>query len=166
MSNIICNEELRKIYPNLDSDQYQPNGIDMKLKKLYYISKEDNQMVGLFPEGKSLPDHVEIEPNFNDEYVLQPNVPYIAQCEDSWVIPDDIVQFYYPRSTLWRMGVVVNSSVGDTGFNGKIMVYLRNTNPFPVYLSYNERLIQAVSHRVDTDTRYDGDYNCIGQSKL
>lgn len=164
---ILKKAELKKIYPNLDEEQYQPAGIDLKLGNVK-IFNNNKQVYGIVSETKQLPDQIDMEENavkigatkLETGFMLEPHKPYIAVVKDKVKIPLDIVQLYLPRSSLLRSGVDVRTAVGDPGFHGHLSFLIINHNDVPFFIQKNERFAQMVCIKIDGDTdKYDGDYN-------
>ena len=162
---------LRKMYPNRDEKDYQPNGLDLRIGKLYTMKYEDDQFYGIIDNVKSLPSLEEVSTilfkNPEDKssgegsevFKLRSNVPYIAEVENQIQIGDSNAQFYFPRSSLIRAGINVYTSVGDSGYNGHLQFLIINHSPVPFYLSKGERFAQLVDLKAKgISEHYDGDY--------
>ena len=156
---IIGEKELRKMYPELDDDQYQPNSIDLKLGKVYEFMSSNGEAYGLYDGKKHIPNKVEICYPYKNRYTLYPNKPYWLEIEPKIEIPEDIAQFYLPRSSLLRMGVTLHTALGDSGFNGHLMFLAINHTPYDIKLGKGERIATAINFEVDSAGLYDGDYN-------
>ena len=165
---IIGNRDLRKMYPNLNNDDYQPNSLDLRLDKICEIPLAlDEGVVGIFGGTKVIPKPKEIK---TEElygrfgYVLQPKTSYIAFVKgnddyDKMKIPNNIAQFYLPRSTLLRCGISLDTALGDSGFEGHLQFLITNNSLNPFFISSNERIATCISFEVKNGTLYDGDYN-------
>ena len=157
---------LRKQYPNLDEEQYQPAGIDLKLGKIE-VFKADKNFYGIIDGNKIIPDYEELKMNalsvngeLKNVYSLRPNIPYIATTKEKIKIDKNSLQFYKPRSTLLRCGANVMTAVGDSGFNGHLSFLVVNFLPMDFVITKGERFAQLVDMRVEgTLNEYDGDYN-------
>ena len=164
---ILKEEELRELYPGLDDNQYQPGGIDLKLGNIKIF--DDNETVyGIVGGTKQLPKQVDVEESavkigatkLEVGFMLEPHVPYIAIVQNKVKIPLDILQLYFPRSSLLRAGVDVRTAVGDPGFNGHLSFLIINHNDTPFFIKKGERFAQMVCMRLDGVTNaYNGDYN-------
>lgn len=159
--------ELRKLYPGLDENQYQPAGIDLKLGNVK-IFNNNKDVYGIVGSEKQLPERIEVEESavkigatkLEVGFMLAPHRPYIATVKNKVKIPLDIVQLYFPRSSLLRAGVDVRTAVGDPGFNGHLSFLIINHNDKPFFIKKNDRFAQMVCMRVSgVDNGYDGDYN-------
>lgn len=159
---IIGKNELKKMYPNLDDDQYQPNSIDLKLGKVYIIDDTfpiTDISVGIYNDTKFIPPKTELKPNSSNIYELKPNIPYWIQIEPIMSIEEGIAQFYLPRSSLLRMGVTLHTALGDSGFKGHLLFLAINHTPYNINLAKGERIATAINFEVDSAGLYDGDYN-------
>ena len=93
-------EYLRKLYPDLKEDQYQPAGIDLTLEKVAELEHNDGIVYGLLKNAKVLPDQTPLETKsimvsgmIADVFTLEPHTSYIATTkekikidEKSWTI--------------------------------------------------------------------------------
>lgn len=163
---IIGEKKLRELYPNLDENQYQPAGIDLKLGKIMTLA--NSEVYGLVNGKKFLPEQKELEEDvikLNDTqlevgYLLQPHVPYIAVVDEPITIPKEYAQVYKPRSSCLRSAVTVSTAVGDPGFNGHLSFLVINHLDTPFFIKKGERFAQMVTYEVKgVVSEYDGDYN-------
>lgn len=159
--------ELRELYPGLDENQYQPAGIDLKLGNIKTLSNKE-AVYGIADGTKQLPEQVNAEESavkigatkLEVGFMLEPNVPYIAVVQNKVKIPLDVLQLYFPRSSLLRAGVDVRTAVGDPGFNGHLSFLIINHSDVPFFIKKGERFAQMVCMKLDGVTNaYDGDYN-------
>ena len=164
---IIKESELRKLYPDLDDDQYQPGGIDLKLGNVK-VFKNNETVYGIVDGTKQLPEQIDVEESavkigatkLEVGFMLEPHKPYIAVVQNKVEIPLDILQLYFPRSSLLRAGVDVRTAVGDPGFKGHLSFLIINHNDTPFFIKKGERFAQMVCIKLDGETDgYDGDYN-------
>ena len=157
---------LRKQYPDLDEQQYQPAGIDLKLGKIETFDI-DKKYYGIIDGVKIIPNRKELKMNalsvdgkMKNVYSLQPNVPYIATVQNQVSINENSLQFYTPRSSILRCGSNVMTAIGDPGFNGHLSFLVMNYLPVDFVITKGERFAQLVDIRVDgIMNKYDGDYN-------
>lgn len=157
---------LRKKYPDLDENQYQPAGIDLKLGKIETF-KTDKKYYGIIDDMKILPERTELVKNalsvngqLRNVYTLRPMVPYMATVENKIKISEDALQNYKPRSSLLRCGTPVFTAIGDPGFNGHLSFLVVNFLPVDVVLTKGARFAQLEDIKVEgVMNGYDGDYN-------
>ena len=164
---ILGEKALRKLYPNLDEEQYQPAGIDLKLGNVKIFDNQ-KQVYGIVDGTKQLPEQKDMEESavkigatkLEVGFALEPHKAYIAVVKNQVKIPLDIVQLYFPRSSLLRAGVDVRTAVGDPGFSGHLSFLIINHNDAPFFIKKDERFAQMICIKVDETTGgYDGDYN-------
>lgn len=154
---------LRNLYIDLDEEQYQPNSIDLKLDKILTLSEQRFYPIGLYDGKKKLPEYNELEvwakgQNNEPLYKLEPKTSYIVVIDGKIEIPENVAQFYLPRSSLLRCGLSLHTALGDSGFKGHLQFLITNENNFPVLLGKGERIATAVFFTVQGATKYDGDY--------
>lgn len=163
---------LKNMYPDLDEDQYQPNGVDLTLDKVM-VFKSNDLSYGMFLGTKSHVKEIKILPQQQEElekdiihiqgelksvYKLEPNTPYIGVTKEKIQISRNSGQIYLPRSSLLRAGVDLRSAWGDAGFNGHLSFLLINHNDKPFYLESGVRFAQLVDIQAENSDVYNGDY--------
>ena len=154
---VIDKEELKKMYPYFDEEQFTPNGIDLRLKQVYLPENISKGIFGITQGEKIIPQLIEVPP-LNDAYIINPGRKYFINCGHI-DIPNDCVQFYYLRSTLMRAGLELYSSVGDAGYSGDLIFAVKVDGVASIVIEKNERIVQAVTHKLTSETEgYDGDY--------
>lgn len=158
---IIGHNKLKELYPEFTED-IQENGIDLRIGELYIINKKesnDNGWVGCVNDEKLPPHYAEISKDGKDHYILEPKNFYFAKIDRPIHIPKGHIQQYYLRSTFSRCGLILTDAIGDSGFQGTLMLGLYNSGPVQIHMGHNERIIQAVTIQTDgTETNYNGSY--------
>lgn len=154
---IIGHNNLLKLFPNFAED-VQENGIDLRVGKIEAIQK-DEKIIGCVNDEKYKPNYFPIK-LINDEYYkLYPQNFYFITIDRPIHIPKGYIQQYYLRSTFSRCGLILTDAIGDSDFNGTLRVGVYNSSPLPIFMSKNERIIQAVTIKTDgSETSYNGDY--------
>lgn len=154
---VVAKEELKKMYPDFDEDQFTPNGIDLRLKEVYLPENISRGVFGITKGQKVIPQLIKI-PTLDGTYILNPEKKYFINC-GRIDIPKDCVQFYYLRSTLMRAGLELYSAVGDAGYSGDLIFAVKVSGVSSIMIEENERIVQAVTHKLTSQTEgYDGDY--------
>lgn len=156
------NEILIRKYPNVDDEQIQSSGLDLKIGALYELDNKPDKY-GLFKDEKVTHNlkEVSFSEYYNDRncWCLAPHKPYLAEVMNEVRISDDSAQAYFPRSTLLRNGVNVYTAWGDSGYCGKLMFLIINHNNMNYYIEGGVRFAQLVDFQVTGSTEsYDGDY--------
>lgn len=158
---------LRRQYPKLDEDQYQPAGIDLTLGMVSEFEYNEGTTYGLLKHAKVLPNLVELETKtmqvggmLVDVFVLEPHTTYIGTTAEFINIDDQSGQFYLPRSSLLRASIDVRTAFGDPGFHGHLSFLLVNYTDKPFVIEKGVRFSQLVDMNVIAPlSEYDGDYN-------
>lgn len=148
-------ESLKKLYPYFDEDQYQPNGIDLKLHNVEELMPMEG--AGIVDNVKTLPKTKPIKFGYKGVITLEKNKPYVFDLGYT-EIPNNVCTTFEIRSTLMRMGAILSSSLGDGGFHGHLrMIYY---NPImDIKLKLGERVVQMITYQSNNEKIYDGDYN-------
>lgn len=174
------NKILKKKYPDFDDESRTPNGLDLRLGKVYELDDAIENSpdwfggYGLYTEEtekeyndmnqKELPKQVELRPKFMDCYHIEgwsliPNKVYILEVDKQVRIDKDSAQLYRPRSTLLRAGVALYTATGDAGYNGHLSFMCINHGHLPFFLEKGVRFAQLIDFQVKgASISYDGDY--------
>lgn len=158
---------LRRNYPDLAEEQYQPAGLDLTLGKVSEFKYNKGTTYGLLKNAKVLPDLVEMETKsmqvggmLVDVFVLQPHTTYIGTTAEFVEIDNASGQFYLPRSSLLRASIDVRTAFGDPGFHGHLSFLLVNYTDELFVLEKGVRFSQLVDINVIAPlNEYNGDYN-------
>lgn len=163
---IIGKEQLKKIYPKLNENQYQPAGIDLTLGKVSKLIHNNGTVYGLLKEAKILPDQenleckkVQVGGMLKNVFYLEPHQSYIVTTTEKIKIDKNSGQFYFPRSSLLRAGIDIRTAFGDPGFYGHLSFLLINHTDHLFVIEKGARFAQLVNIKVVEATEYDGDYN-------
>lgn len=159
--SIVGHDNLKKLFPNFNED-VQENGIDLRIGELYLINKKQsdhNGWVGCIDDEKLPPTYALVKKDNKDHYILRPKNFYFIKIDRPIHIPQGYIQQYYLRSSFSRCGLILTDAIGDSGFQGTLMLGLYNSGPVDVHMGFNERIIQAVTIKTDgTETSYKGSY--------
>lgn len=147
--------------PQGSIDFLQPNGIDLSIAKIETF--RDNGI--LSTEEKRLPSVKEVLPfsRENDRWFLARG-EYLITFNETVQLPDDIMAYILPRSSLLRMGVSIHGAVWDAGYHGQGQSLLVVYNPRGWKVERNARVAQLVFHRLEQSTQhgYAGSYQFEG----
>lgn len=168
-SDFMINGEgnLRKQYPDLNENQYQPAGIDLTLEKVSLLKHNKGTIYGLLKDVKVLPEQeelitsdVQVGGMLKTVFCLEPHTSYIVTTKEKIKISESSGQFYLPRSSLLRAGIDVRTAFGDSGFNGHLSFLLINHTDELFVIEKGARFAQLVDINVVAPlNEYDGDYN-------
>lgn len=152
-SEAILNRDILK-----DSD-IQPNGIDIRINKLYRVP---NSMAYLLEDKRYIPPAEEITPwehhpeEFRNCFYLHPGSVFEFETELKVKVPDNYIGIIHQRSTLSRAGVLVTSGIYDSGYEGLIAGQLHSWTP--LYLERGVRIAQFILLPATSRGRYSGIY--------
>lgn len=167
---ILNREELRELieehglitdYPHLDT-QLTPNGFDLTAGEIHAYNGPGK--LDFSNDERELPDSTPLEPKKqdpDDEYgwwELEPGV-YKIVANETVKIPNDLMAFTLPRSSLLRMGATIDNAAWEAGFEGTGSFMLDVRNPDGIKIKENARVNQIVFARMEeTEDGYDGMY--------
>lgn len=83
------------------------------------------------------------------EAVIQPGKYYLVQTIESIKTPLDLMTAVYPRTSLFRAGLILVTSKGDPGYEGPLTFGLKNESEFPVTLQMGARFCNIVFHIIE-----------------
>lgn len=172
---VLSNEQIMERNLVLDGPQWveslQAHGVDLTVK---YVE----QFTGygeVSRSGKRLPTTEKLHLSHLYTDLLDPNdqsvwgkfLPqgcYLVQFNETINLPNDVMAYLKPLSTLLRCGVSLQTAVWDAGYHGKGQSLLVVHNPFGFMLETNARIAQMVFHKLDQPTTdsYDGSYQHEG----
>ena len=94
-----------------------------------------------------------------DRYPLQPGEFVLAGTFEYFRIPSDIVAIVHDKSTLARLGVAVQNTVLEPGWNGYLTMEITNHGTNSIMLSAHMPIAQVMFHKGDIPCQlYDGKY--------
>jgi len=163
------NEQLREAvenglvenYPHLET-QLTPNGFDLTAAEIH--SFRDSGRLDFSNSEREIPETEKIEPEKKDEsdeygwWNLEPGA-YKIRTNEVVDLPEDVIGFAYPRSSLLRMGCTIENGVWDAGFRGRSEFLLVVENEDGVEIKENARVNHIVFEKIEeTETIYEGRY--------
>lgn len=144
-----------------EKTQLQPSGFDVTVSEIHRF--EDGGSIDFSNSEREIPESKSIDPEKRSEeddygwWTLEEGV-YKIVMNERVDIPDNLVAFGYPRSSLLRMGCTIENAVWDPGFTGIGSFLLIVGNSSPVDIKENARVNQLVFHEIDSTEGYDGKY--------
>ena len=137
-----------------DIDEHiTPNGFDLSIESIECFAGAGK----LLHRDKSLPQSFEHECN-DGVYLLQPGI-YLVNTIEKINMPNNLVGFAFPRSSLLRMGCLTQTGVWDAGFSGTSQFIVNVVNPFGVYIEKGARITQLCFEWINTvEKSYNGAY--------
>lgn len=162
---VLAREEIRALikgepplvqsYVDLDA-QLQPNGFDISLREIAIMLSAG--CIAQSNTGRVIPPTSPL--TFDNAGVLY-LVPgsYLVTFNEIVRLPEDVMAFGHPRSSLLRCGVAVHNAVWDAGYHGRSQALLVVYNPLGFRLERNARLVQLVFLQLARPTQgYRGAY--------
>lgn len=160
MSVLGINEVLKrikkdKLIENLgsrDLDNPEGVGIDLRLGSVHKIIKG-----GAFIEGDSKQalgnrKGVETKQINKDWIVIKPGDYYLVSTLETINTPKDLMPLVFPRTSLFRAGLLLLNSKTDPGYCGPLTMGLTNLSPFAVRLQVGARICNIVFHKIEGKT--------------
>src|SRR3989344_1336610 len=97
------------------------------------------KMVAKFHEDSDTQEEIEIHPG---EYLLISTIESINT-------PKNLMPMVYPRSSLFRAGLLLLVTKTDPGYRGTLTMGLRNLSEFPVSLQMGARVCNIVFYQIE-----------------
>lgn len=135
----IKNNEI-KITPPPTPEQYQPSSLDLRLGNEYWQMITQEQVI----------DPYQNEPKYNiinaNSIVLPPNAFILGVTRETISLPNDLCARLEGRSSIGRLGISIHVTAGyiDPGFQGKIVLEIKNVSPNTIMLHEGMRICQLV----------------------
>ena len=150
------NRPLLREYISLES-QVQPNGVDLTLARVERYLGEGR--IAVDNSGRVLPELKDVEPDGDGWFHLEPG-PWHITYNEIVSLPDDLMAFGRPRSSLGRSGVTIHTAVWDAGYEGRSTSLLQVVNPNGFSVQLNARVMQLVFLTLSEKTAagYSGQY--------
>lgn len=123
-------------------------GFDLRLGELYKIS--GNAFIGI--EERQTPKITLIaryEKGKKTSFTIKPGEFYLMTTIEKVNTPQNVVIDFKPRTTTFRSGIFLRTSVAHPGYCGKLTFGLKNEGPVPVTLELGCRIVHAQFHWVD-----------------
>ena len=155
---VLGTKKLMKMYPDLDDEQYQQGGIDLKIGAFFKPSVIEKYTLkrGLYNNEKINNELIEHK---SSSFILEPFKSVLVETKEKIKIHEGYQQHYYLRSTLLRNFIIGGFAIGDSGFNGNLMFLLMNTGVNDYRLDIGERFAQMEVTKLDgVHSNYMGDY--------
>ena len=139
---------------NIDKKMIQPNTIDLRVDKIFRIGAGPMHM----DEDKKEPrKSIEQKVDEDGNYVLDHGVCYEIQSNQHVDIAEGEIAILLGRSTFNRNGVLIISSIYDSGFKDYAGATLYNIGG-ETTVKPNTRFAHLVIAKAETLHKYDGDY--------
>lgn len=152
-----------KLLENLgERDLNNPEGVgrDLRLGAVFKISEGGAfiESDGAAGQGKRKGVKTETLAEFNpdsdtqEDVVIKPGEYYLVQTLETVNTPEDLMPMIYPRSSLFRSGLLLLNSKTDPGYSGVLTMGLTNLSPFEVRLQMGARICNMVFYKIEGET--------------
>lgn len=127
-------------------------GVDLRLGAIHkiteggaFIEVDVEQGLGM-RKGVQTEQIAEYDPEVKEptEVTIEPGQYYLIQTYESLTTPPDLMPLVFPRSSLFRAGILLLNSKTDPGYKGKLTMGMTNLSPFPVKLQIGARICNVV----------------------
>lgn len=142
-------------------------GVDLRLGSVHKIVEggtfiEADGKAGLGKrKGVKTKEIAKFDPqeNIPKEITIKPGDYYLVQTYESLNTPDDLMPVVYPRSSLFRAGLLLLNTKTDPGYKGPLIMGLKNLSEFEVKLQIGARICNIVFLKIEGKTiRYRGQH--------
>lgn len=132
-------------------------GIDLRLGVIYQIIKGGAYIQGDREKGlgrrKGVKTKViaQFEKDKRDQLwvVIKPGDYYLVSSVEKINTPKDLMPMVFPRTSLFRAGLLLLNSKTDPGYKGTLTMGLRNLSSFDVKLQMGARICNIVFYKID-----------------
>lgn len=141
-----------------DLSSPEGTGIDLRLGSVHvltsggaYIEADGESGLGKRKGVETLEVSKYEEENVTDA-IIEPGKYYLVQTIESVKTPLDLMTAVYPRTSLFRAGLILVTSKGDPGYEGPLTFGLKNESEFPVTLQMGARFCNIVFHTIEGES--------------
>lgn len=134
-------------------------GIDLRLGAVHkiteggaYIEADGEHGLGRRHGVETTELHKLVEGVVPDEFIAEPNEYYLIQTAETINVPLDLMPMVYPRSSLFRSGLLFLATKTDPGYKGPLTFGLVNLSKFPVKLQLGARVCNIVFNAIEGET--------------
>ena len=167
---VLSNEEIYRLLDDTPpivermpapDDQIQPNGIDITVESVSRFRGPGT--LGRTNASRVLPvtDEIDFEP---DGSLYLPAGAYQIRFNEIVNLPNWLMAYARPRSSLLRSGVALHTAVWDAGYSGRGVALMVVYHPAGFRLERDARVCQLVFHPLvdETSSGYQGIYKHEG----
>lgn len=159
---VVSLKEVQKIVQNLgERDRKNPEGagVDLRLGEVHRITSGKAFIETDGPAGQGLRSGFSTEgvtayqdgAKTQPKLVIKPGEYYLVKTIESVKMPLDVLGDFRPRSSLFRAGLNLLTTLASPGYQGELIFGLTNLGPKPVTLQMGARICSAVFYRLETE---------------
>lgn len=147
-------------HPGIDGFQLQPNAIDLRIGWNFYIPERwqytDQGRIAIKPDY--------FESGFNKDYfkliklkagqyfeILPNEFILISTLEKVELNSNNLLAILYPRSSMIRRGLIIESGIIDVKYHGHLIIPILNSTSHYLTLYPGERACQLIFHTLTSD---------------
>jgi len=126
-----------------------------RMVELQYIKLADKSKVRLI--GIDLT--IERDLVFNSE-----EDTHLVRLREEFHLPKDVFAILYPRSTMFRMGFIIQCGVIEPGYSGRPVILIHHPAVEVDYIKLDKdtRIVQAIFYKANSEGVYSGKYQGEG----
>ncbi len=134
-------------------------GVDLRLGQVHHITEGGAFIEADSPEGLGMRKGVQTEqlhkwqegaePTFVE---LKPHDYYLVRTVETVNTPADLMPVVYPRTSLFKAGLLLVTSKTDPGYKGPLVFGLKNLSDFLVKLQPGARFCNIVFFKVEGES--------------
>ncbi len=127
------------------------NGFDLRLGELFTISGK-----GFLGETErktcDIKSVAKYEKGGKHSVVVKPGDFYLFKTIEKVNLPNNLVGFFKPRTTMQRMGIFLRSSQAAPGYSGELTFAIKNLGPCEVEIEMGARVIHMMCAEIKGKT--------------
>ena len=138
-----------------DLDNPEGTGVDLRLGAVHiiteggaFIEADTDTSLGKRKGVKTK----ELATEDLQEVLIEPGTYYLVQTRETVNVPLDLMLTIYPRTSLFRSGLILVASKADPGYSGPLTFGLTNESKFPVTLQIGARICNAVFYTIEGES--------------
>ena len=108
-----------------------------------------------------------VQPKLDDDMlsylIIPPNGTALGVTIETFTMPDDVLGMVFGKSTYSRCGLVINCTIIEPGWRGRLVMELHNASPVPIKVYADGGIAQIIFIRGEEPLcPYDGKYQDQG----
>jgi dUTP pyrophosphatase len=136
--------------PDRDA-QLQPNGVDLTLERVSRFRGPG--FIGRSNDERVLPQNEDLDFELDGTIYLAPGA-YQVRFNEVVHLPDSLMAYARPRSSVLRSGVALHTAVWDAGYSGRGVSLMVVYHPAGFRLARDARICQLVFHQLTNATTF------------
>lgn len=141
-----------------DRELLDPEGVgfDLRLSGIHTIKGKGSLLV----ETRQTPKATPLDADSEGVFTLEPKRWYLVTTMETMNLPANMAGVIFPRSTLFRSGVELHTSITPPGYEGPLTFGLTVVNPEGFRIAHGARFCHLVLLQVRKgSTKYRGQWN-------